>query len=285
MPAPAPNPRANEGRPPIEVRRPTFDFARERDRFWFGGNSLITVFMAALSATFPPGEREFVRSVMHYKEQLPADLLRDVRKFAGQESQHAHQHTSAWLDSLGFDASGCADDLEREIESFLENTPDDILLAATVGAEHVTAVLANYLLTHSDVSARLPGDVRELILWHAVEEIEHKAVAFDVYDHVSGDRDKLRRVFAFQVVMFFTTTGRYMRHMLRSLDHRPSARDWVGFANFMLGKRGMLTTVAPHLATFFRRDFHPWDRDDRHLIEAWRAGRDARRAAAAAAAA
>lgn len=259
--------------PAIEPRRMSFDFAAERRRFWYGDNAVLTAFMAALSSTFPPGEREFVRSVLHYREQLDGELLEQVRAFAAQEGHHARQHTiaNAWIDSLGFDAKGCSEHLEAEIEEFRKNTPDDILLAATVGAEHITAIMAHYLLTHDEVVAGLPDAVRELILWHAVEEIEHKAVAMDVYDKVSGDRDKLRKTFVVQTIMFSTTVGRYMNRMLETAEYKPTAREWLGATRFLVGPGGLIPGIAKSYLSFYRKDFHPWDHDDRHLIDAWKA--------------
>lgn len=259
--------------PKIEPRRMSFDFASERRRFWYDDNAVLTAFMAALSSTFPPGEREFVRSVLHYREQLDGELLEQVRAFAAQEGHHARQHTvaNAWIDGLGFDAKGCSEHLEAEIEEFRKNTPDDILLAATVGAEHITAIMAHYLLTHDDVVAGLPDAVRELILWHAVEEIEHKAVAIDVYDKVSGDRDKLRKTFVVQTIMFSVTVGRYMNRMLKKTEYEPTPREWLGAARFFVGPRGLIPSIAKSYLSFYRKDFHPWDHDDRHLIDQWKA--------------
>ena len=259
--------------PAIEPRRMQFDFESERRRFWYADNAVLTAFMSALSSTFPPGEREFVRSVLHYREQLDGELLEQVRAFAAQEGHHARQHTLAnqWIDSLGFDAKGCSEHLENEIEEFRKNTPDDILLAATVCAEHLTAIMAHYLLTHDEIVAGLPPAVRELILWHAVEEIEHKAVAMDVYDRVCGDRDKLRRVFVVQTLMFATTVGRYTQHMLRTAHYKPTAREWLESSRFLLGPNGLIPGIAKSYLSFFRKDFHPWDHDDRDLIDAWKA--------------
>ncbi len=278
-PAKPRKPAAAAAPPKIEPRRMSFDFGAERRRFWYEDNAVLTAFMAALSSTFPPGEREFVRSVLHYREQLDGELLEQVRAFAAQEGHHARQHNQ-WIDSLGFDAKGCAEHLEAEIEEFRKTTPDDILLAATVCAEHITAIMAHFLLTHDEVVAGLPDAVRQLILWHAVEEIEHKAVAMDVYDKVSGDRDKLRKTFVVQTVMFTTTIGRYMGHMLREAEYTPTPREWLGAARFFLGPRGLIPSIASSYLSFYRRDFHPWDHDDRHLIEQWKASEAARAAAA-----
>ena len=270
--------RAHRDRPPIEVRRPSFNFRRGNpSRFFFDGNSLKSAFIAAFSCTFPPGEKEFVRSVMHYKDQLPPELMESVRAFAGQEGQHARQHTLAneWLDELGYDATGTAAILEDEIQEWRRTTPADLLLASTVGAEHLTAVLAHFLLTHPEVAITTAPAARELLEWHAVEEIEHKAVAFDVYQHVSGDERKLKIVYLWQLGMFVQTTSQFMKRMLDTLDHTPTPREWLEFADFMLGRGGVLRHSFWPLMRFLRPGFHPWDHDDRELIDAWKSKRAA----------
>src|SRR5204863_3376258 len=60
-------------------------------------------------------------------------------------------------------------------------------LAFTASLEHYTATLAETLLTDPDARAEIGHDgVRHLLMWHALEEAEHKAVAFDVYRHMGG---------------------------------------------------------------------------------------------------
>ena len=63
-----------------------------------------------------------------------------------------------------------------------ENLSPLARLAATVALEHLTAILAAALLDgRSGSLAGADPRVAELWRWHAVEETEHKSVAFDVY--------------------------------------------------------------------------------------------------------
>lgn len=264
-------------REPIPTRRMKFDFDSIEERFWFDDNGLITAVLSALSATFPPGEKEFVRSVMFYRDQITDPVLREQMKgFAGQEGQHSHQHrrANAWLDKMGFNASGIEEEVERHIAKFVPANKPPVHLASTVVLEHITAILAEYMLTHEDMMASMTETVRELMTWHAVEEIEHKAVAFDVFEAVSGDRELLRRVGALTTIVFLVNQARHAAMALRSLEHRPTAREWVGAARFFFGKRGLFTKIAKPYSDYYRRDFHPWDNDNRHLIDDWKASHD-----------
>ncbi|MCB9594655.1 MAG: metal-dependent hydrolase [Sandaracinaceae bacterium] len=261
-------------RAPVRPRRMHFDFASVKERFWFDGNGLITATLSALSATFPLGEKEFVRSVMHYRDRITDPVLREqVIGFAAQEGQHSYQHelANAWLDSMGFDASAVEESVAKNIDRHVRTAPPAVHLASTVVLEHITAILAEYMLTHEEVTASMPEPVRELLMWHAVEEIEHKAVAFDVFEAVSGDRDLLRRVGLMTTLVFLFNQVRNTSSALRSLGHRPTAKEWMEAARFYFGPEGLITKVAGPYRDFFRPDFHPWDQDNRHLVAAWKA--------------
>ena len=54
------------------------------------------------------------------------------------------------------------------------------------------------------------------------------------------------------------------------LKHDGKLKDWrgaLGFAKFMLLKPGMLTKIIPEYLDFYRPNFHPWQHDNRALIE------------------
>src|SRR6266550_4730413 len=112
--------------------------------------------LAVLSSVFPDGEDYFVRSVEAVRDRIEDPRLReDVDGFIGQESMHGREHRAL---------------NERLAE-----------------LEHYTATLAETLLTDPEARAELGHDgVRYLLVWHALEESEHKAVAFDVYKQTGG---------------------------------------------------------------------------------------------------
>lgn len=261
-------------RAPVRPRRMHFDFDSVKERFWFKGNGLITATLSALSATFPLGEQEFVRSVMHYRDEISDPVLREqMVGFAAQEGQHSYQHQRAnrWLDGMGFDASAVEREVEKNIARHVATSPPEVHLASTVILEHITAILAEYMLTHPHITGVIPGPTRELLEWHAVEEIEHKAVAFDVFEAVCGDRDLLRRVGALTTIFFVLNQARHTVTALRSLEHRPTLREYREALDFYFGPEGLITKVAGPYRDFFRADFHPWDQDNHHLVDEWKA--------------
>ncbi len=241
---------------------------------FYDDNPIMTALLAALSAVFPPGEEEFVASVRNYLDQIDdPELLAEVRAFVAQESHHGLQHRrfNEAFDALGFDATRIQNLTKRRIEKEMEVLAPSIRLAATASLEHITAILAHYLLTHPELHDPAPPAVAELLQWHAVEEIEHKAVAFDVYDRCVGDRDELRRVYRYVTVLFFIETAVHTALLLYWARKVPSLRDVGKTAKFLFGRRGLVPNTAKHYFAFLRKDFHPWDLDDRGLIEQWQA--------------
>src|SRR5690606_41942592 len=57
----------------------------------------------------------------------------------------------------------------------------------TCALEHFTAMLAETILEHPEMLEGMDERVLPLWLWHAVEESEHKSVAFDVYQDRSEE--------------------------------------------------------------------------------------------------
>ena len=176
----------------IPTRRISFDetLAELPKHFAADQDLLLSHIFAAMSAFFPDGEDYFVRSVRRFRSEITdPELTAQVAGFIGQEAVHGRQHRAfnQRLGELGY-PTPVFERLTRRTLAIRERifTPK-ANLAATAALEHFTATFAELLLT--DEEARLaPGDagVRDLLLWHALEESEHKAVAFDVYRAVGG---------------------------------------------------------------------------------------------------
>lgn len=175
--------------PPIKPRNPDFSFPPDLPKHWFGGNAFATQLVNGINLLFPAGERFFVRSVRHYLDRIQDDpkLCEDVRGFFGQEGRHAQMHERffAVLAAQGYDIDGFLARYERlAYEKIEPRTSPELRLAVTVALEHFTAILAEGALTESFLDAA-PPSVRELLFWHAAEEIEHRSVAFDVLKRVN----------------------------------------------------------------------------------------------------
>lgn len=246
-------------------------------RYWLGGDGVSTQLFNALSIVFPRGERMFVEAVRAHKDFVTdPELKQAVRDFIGQEVNHSRAHVefNEWLASLGLPIA----ELEQEIEARMK--ANEALtplrrLAATCALEHFTAILAAALLQAPDLLSSMHEDVRPLWLWHAIEELEHKSVAFDVYE-ASGGAYRMRVLMMMLVtVTFLSRVARRQRRLLKEegllSDRGARARSaWKFF-----GPKGILAGALPSYLAYYRPGFHPQELDDAALLERGRAALDA----------
>ena len=149
-------------------------------RLWHGGRVEATAIYNALSTTFPKGEAYFVESVRAFRDGTPEKLAREIKAFTTQEAIHSREHDAfnKRAEQAGYDLSKLEERVEYRL-SFSKTRPPVVALAATMALEHFTAILAHQLLANPKHLARAEGEAADLWRWHAVEEIEHKGVAYD----------------------------------------------------------------------------------------------------------
>jgi hypothetical protein len=258
---------------PIEVRRPDLDLSDEIPRYWYGGKPFETHFLNALSSTFPDGEAFFVRSVMHYREQITdPELKQAIAGFAGQEGQHSRMHALhvQMMREQGYPGIERRNALERKILVWANKKMPKASIASTAALEHLTALLARQLLTRPEITTD-PMDPRmaRLWQWHALEEAEHKAVAFDVM--AAAAPSYAHRVWAQAnntLGLLFEALER-TTYMLRRDGLLFDRKVWASGLRWLFGRKGILSGLGRDYWAWYRRDFHPNDIDDTALIEEW----------------
>jgi len=275
----------------IPVRR--MDYAFDGlPKYWFRGNPWTTHFLNALSAVFPDGERFFIHSVRNVQDNIDDPHLQaQVRAFIGQEANHGKEHEAfnALLEEKhGVPMSSAARFTRNWLLGTARRLPKMRQLAITIALEHFTAILANQLLEHPEIAEDLRRPEGDMFLWHAVEETEHKAVAYDVYTRVYG-----RGVLAYLVrvltmvvttVMFLLFTAVLQQRFLWRDGETFNLRALGGFLKFLYWSPGPLLKILPDYLDYYRPSFHPWQHDNRALIEsrvASLAGKEIRGAAPA----
>ena len=164
--------------------------------------------------------------------------------------------------------------LDRDVDAALAITkgkPPIASLAATMCLEHYTAMLAHELIADPAHLAGGDPEAVKLWKWHALEEIEHKGVAYDTWLHATRDWGRFRRWWVKSVVMlvttwrFFTGRTRGMLELLRQ-DGLTGWRIKARLFWYAFGRPGMARKVAGQWLSFFLPGFHPWNHDDRPLI-------------------
>lgn len=260
----------------IVSRRAKLALGSDTPRYWFDGDAYLTHVMNALSLTFPEGERMFIVVVRAFSEQVKdRALARQVRGFLAQEAQHRREHAALndWLRSLGVDV----DRYYAEVAAILRVDQPDAQpsarlarkrraqLALTCALEHFTAILAELWLSHDDLRQLAHPDVRPLWNWHSLEEIEHKAVAFDVYLTVGGTYfGRVLGMIGATFLLLWKVSSIHARLMWADRQREP--RVWLRGFWRCWGVGGYLSALFPAYLRYFKPGFHPWQHDDSWLI-------------------
>ncbi len=260
----------------VPTRRISFEESlRSLPRHFAADGDLILSHLAAsLSAVFPDGEDFFVRSVRHFRDRVddPA-LKRQVAGFIGQEAMHGREHRvlNDRLAELGYPTK-VVERLTKKGLALRERLMSaEANLAATAALEHFTATLAELVLTSEETRDLFGHDeVRNLFLWHALEESEHKAVAFDVYRAIGGS--ERTRVLTMKVIRPAFVAGMALQIGLSLLGDRATYRPGNLRRSWRRVRRSPLLSRAlwRQLEEYDRRDFHPDDRDTSVLVAEWR---------------
>lgn len=267
---------APSARRPISTRRISFDdaLARVPRHFAADGDLMASHLLAALSALFPDGEDFFVRSVRHYRDEITDPALRQqVAGFIGQEAMHGREHRvfNERLAQLGYPTKFVEAFVRAGLELRTRLAPAEHNLAATAALEHFTATLAEFLLTNDQARADIGNAaVRDLFVWHALEESEHKAVAFDVFNAIGG-REWVR-VLNMNLLTFGFFTQLVVQMITSLLGDEATYRPGNLRASWRRFRQSPLLSKAlwAQLRDYNRKGFHPNDRDTTALVERWR---------------
>ena len=260
--------RASPGRArPIVVRKVGFSFA-DVPRHWFFGAAVPTHIANGLNLVFPEGERFFIRSVKHYLDRIDDPRLKErVRAFFGQEGRHGHEHEASFemLRAQGYEIDAFLRMYEKlAYETIEPRVPPSVRLSVTVALEHFTACLAERALTADFLDHAHPS-MRDLYKWHAAEEIEHKSVAFDVFEEVDG-RYWIRMIglglATVGLLGFWTVATRKL------LDQENLPAEEIAQQRRAAQAPGQdREVIKKAFIEYLRRDFHPDDRDNYALAE------------------
>lgn len=251
----------------LVVRRLLVDLESPVDRHWNGGDAFRTAFFNALSFSFPAGEQFFIDAIRRTLAAAePAVRKRfevEARGFIGQEATHRriHERFNAQLARHGY--VNHWDGRIRRRQQAIDEVDPRIWLGATAATEHFTAILADHLLSHPQALAGAEPRLRDLWLWHASEESEHRSTAFDLYRAVGGDEPWRRRLFRVVSVTFLVDLSRQTCHNLWSDGSWRRLSTWTSAWRFLLGRGGLVRDCFGPWRAYLRPDFHPAHGDGR----------------------
>jgi uncharacterized protein len=256
----------------ITPRDRRFGRGTVQGRWWLGGDPIATAFYNALSVTFPRGEAFFIESVRAYRDTAPEKLAKEIKSFITQEVLHTREHVAfnKQMVEAGYDISN----LEKKVIETLALTkgrPEVLNLAVTMALEHYTAIMAQQILEDPRIMAKADKEQADLWRWHAIEEIEHKGVAYDTWLHATKDWTRGKRWRVKAIMMLIVTTRFWPKRYsgmieLLAQDGITGIKAHARMLWFLLGTPGVLRKLFLPWASFFLPGFHPWNHDDRHLI-------------------
>lgn len=260
----------------VPTRRISFDTAlADLPKHFAADEDVIQSHLAAaLSGVFPDGEDFFVAAVRNYRNQITdPDLLRQVNGFIGQESMHGRVHRSfnARLSELGYYTKFAERRTRFMIRQQQRVMSNERQLALTAALEHFTATLAELLLREPKARQLLGHEAaRQVFVWHALEESEHKAVAFDVYRAIGGS-ERIRVQVMRQTRFLFVAVTAFQVALAVLADPKSRQRGVLRQSIWRFRRSPLWDrSVWEQLKDYDRPDFHPDDSDTSELVAEWR---------------
>ncbi len=240
---------------------------------WHGDGKAVSAFLNSLSMLFPVGERFFMDSVRNYRDEITdPELQKAVTAFIGQEAMHGREHEE-YNDAL-FATSPSAARMERFVAALLgfgqKRLPKSTQLSITIALEHFTAIMADGLLKDPRILEKADSRFAKIWNWHALEETEHKAVAYDVWATVMG-KSPLRYAeraggLLGATAILWPVVGITYLNILREQGELTNSKGWRTLFRFTFGEIGYFRRMALNWAEYFKPGFHPWDQDNRHFL-------------------
>lgn len=262
--------------PAIEPRE-HLDFGLDESlpKYWFDNDPFKTRLMDGMQMGFPEGERFFISSVRAFRDRITdPQQKQDVADFTRQEGQHGIAHTvfNKLLEKQGLPVSRMLVDHKTQLRGYEKRFSPEFNLALTAAFEHFTALMAEAFFGRAEVMANTDPRMRSLFAWHAIEEMEHRSVAFDVMKKVAKV-GYFKRAAAMVYGTWETTVT-----MLRDADQLLAAdgfsrkerlQMFIKNLGWMYGKGGVFSAFTPALLAYFRPGFHPEDIPVMHNYGVW----------------
>jgi uncharacterized protein len=258
----------------LQIQPRNVMFARDRTaaRWWNGGDAVATAFYNSLSLTFPKGEAFFIDSVRNFRDSVPAAQQAQIDAFIKQEAAHSreHNHLNNQVEQAGYDVGPMHADLNSRLAE-MKDQPPIVGLVTTVALEHFTAIIAHACLKSERHFQNASVDAARLWKWHAIEEIEHKGVAYDTFLAATRNLSTYKR-WKFRSLVMLHISYTFLRGRIRAMrqfleqDGMDGPRTWLRIFSYLLVYPGLLRQIFPAWLSFFRPGFHPWQHDDRALV-------------------
>ena len=262
--------------PDIEPRE-NLQFGLDEDipKYWFRNDPFKTRFMDGLQIGFPDGERYFISSVRAFRDRITdPKQQQDVKDFTRQEGQHGIAHTlyNQRLEKQGMPIPQMLVQHKERMKQFEKRFSPEFNVALTAAFEHYTALMADAFFGRAEVMEGTDHRIKSLFAWHAIEEMEHRSVAFNVMQKVARV-GYFKRALAMIYGTWETTVV-----MFKQLDKLLEADGFskrerramlIKNLGWLYGRKGILSAFTPQLLAYFKPGFHPEQIPVMHNYPTW----------------
>lgn len=232
-------------------------------RYWYRGDPFISRMMDALLIIFPEGEKYLITSVRHFRDRITDPVLaKEVADFIRQEAQHALQQEALNRELVrqGVPIEPLTAEFRGQLDTYLCKLSPEVNLATTAAIEHMTALMAELMFGDPEKMCGADPHVRAMLLWHCIEEMEHRTVAFDVMTKVARIGYFKRTLVMTLVMMNFWRLVAIRVNRLLAADGFTVGQRWkMMFKGLprLFGHHGMFRGGMCAFMSYFKPGFHP----------------------------
>jgi predicted metal-dependent hydrolase len=268
----------NKLTPPPIVPREKLDFDLDGNipKHWLDNDPFKTRFFDAMSTLFPVGEKFFITCVRDFKDRITdPKMIEDIKDFTRQEAQHGMLHTryNNRLKRHGISVDAILEGQEHRLFGIIRKyCSREFTLGVTAASEHITATMADCFVERPHIFQGADERMRALYVWHAMEEMEHKGVAYDVLVDIAKS-SYLNRVGSMLLVtaVFPYHVFRIMKHMLQvdGFSRWERTKIWAKGLWWLYKPGGIFMPMIGKYLAYLKPGFHPWQEPVVPSYEPW----------------
>ena len=217
----------------------------------------------AVSIIIPIGERFFLSNIADYSNSLDLSDEQNeaARIFMIQESAHSRHHLAynrKLCEARGYNLDKLVFAVKFNLDEVHRHESVKYRLALTAASEHLTCVIAEMILRSPEWLDTISDSFKSLLRWHSIEEVDHRAYAYDLYFEHYPDVEYLHETmhdFGPRMLRFFEDIACKMV----ALDgyNAKEFKQWMFNSKFMTAPDGPLNYFIKAMQCFFDDGFHP----------------------------
>lgn len=253
------------------VRRMRFPYPESASGHWNPARPEFSHIVNAASLSMPFLEPYLIDTMRKAKERITdPQLLKDVDLYIAQEATHFRQHQQ-WnkrLADMGYKSVPKHEaQLKEDYDAFAKSRSFTFNIAYAEGFEamgltvgHMLVEDREYLMGNADPA------VASLVLWHFVEEIEHKTVTFDVFKALDGRYWWRIYGLAYATTHIFFRTWQAYRQLLIEDGRWSSLKNRLTLYGLLAR---MFRKLLPRLARILKPSYDPRQVEDPSWVKQW----------------